>query len=80
MPLPNHLKKNWKNYLLLLCSILISLITLEIYSRIDYYIDKPMHDLFEKDEDILYKLKAGYNGKTIIGKHLFGENYNVKIR
>jgi len=80
MYLSNYFKKNWKNYLLLLCSILISLIALEIYFRIYVHIYEPLPlDLYEKDKDTLYKLKAGYNEKTIIGKHLFGESYNVKI-
>jgi len=80
MPFSNYFKKNWKNYLLLLCSILTFLIALEMYSRIYYSINGPNPvGLYEKDEDTLYKLKAGFKGKTFIEKKIFGEGYKVLI-
>ena len=80
MPLLNYFKKNWKNYFLLLCIILIFFIGLEVYLRFYYYITSPiMYQLYEKDESIGYKLKVGYAQKKAIGYRLFGESYNIKI-
>lgn len=80
MPLSNYFKKNWKNYLLLLCTIAVFLVGFEIFTHLYAYVTEPIPtSLFEKDECAGFKLKAGYTGKAKIGKSFFGDRYNVKI-
>jgi len=77
MPFSTYFKKNWKNYLLLLSTIIIILIGLEVFLRLDNYFNEPCY--FEEDKYLKYKLKEGFERKIHLGKGIFGESYNLKV-